>query len=336
MKPASFMRVALMALLFVALGCQQAPPAQRSQSLDADNGELFRKVIAATGTVLKDGEIAGAGAFVRADGLFLTAAHVVHGFNDRVEVLRPNGSTLKASVVATDLGHDLALLQVNVNSLQANEWLPLSSALPMPGTPIYVVGAPLKMTDVWIPGRVGRDRTGFNYLGNLHSYVHSQLILADAAPGSSGGCWVDGAGRVVGVQSAFIGDNKGSLGLAFMAPASAAVELIRLGKDKPTATLGAELVWLPTQGPGFQKRFPSGAQGVAVHQMREDSPLKKAGIAKDFLITHLNGNAVKDVPGMNTAVRKLRPGTRVRLTVVSPDQHEVTQHDVVLSELSWK
>lgn len=335
MKPVALLCIVMLALLFVVGGCQQVPRVQTSQAFDADNGELFRKVIAATGTVLKDGEIAGAGAFVRVDGVFLTAAHVVHGYKDKVEVRRPNGSTLHARVIASDLGHDLALLQVNVPSLQANEWLKLSSTLPMPGTPIFVVGAPLKMTDVWMPGRVGRDRTGFNYLGNLQSYVHSQLILADAAPGSSGGCWVDRSGRVVGVQSAFIGDNKGSLGLAFMAPASAAIELVRRGKDRPTATLGAELAWLATQSPGFQKRFPPGAHGVAVHKIREDSPLNKAGIAKDQLITHLNGVVVKDVYAINTAVRKRLPGQRVRLTVVSPDQHEVKQHDVVLGELAW-
>ena len=321
----------------LAVGCQQSPSAARNtQVFNADNGDLFRRVIAATGTVLKDGEIAGAGAFIRADGLFLTAAHVVHGYNDRVEVLRPNGESLKANVLATDLGHDLALLQVNVRKLQANEWLSLSNKLPMPGTPIYVVGAPLKMTDVLIPGRVGRDRTGYNYLGNLQSYVHSQLILADTAPGSSGGCWVDESGRIVGVQSAFIGDNKGSLGLAFMAPASAAIELVQLGKDRPTATLGAEFAWLPTQSPGFQNRFPKGAQGVAIHQMRGNSPLKKAGVAKDHLITHLDGVAVQDVRSFNTAVRKHSPGTRVRLTVVSPDQHEVKHYDVVLGELAWE
>ncbi len=325
--------VALTLALSMLVGCVSRTQAGMPPS--ADDGSLFATVLPATATVLKDGRIAGSGAFVSHQSHFLTAAHVVHNPADRIELLLPDGRIVPARTVAVDLGHDLAVLETDLGDRPHGALLGFSDGLSPPGALIFLIGAPSMLEEAFIPGRVARDRTGFNFLSNHGSYARSLLIAADAAPGTSGGCWVDARGGIVGVQSAFIGDDLGSLGLGFIAPADEARRLVQSLADRPTATLGAELVGLRTQPYGFTKRFPPGSAGVVTHRVFQGGALGRAGITNEQLITHLDGRPVVDLSSLFTLVRSHQPGDAVELTVVSPDGHAVNRVRVELDVLKW-
>lgn len=296
---------------------------------------LAERVYRASATVLRDGQIAGSGSFVSEDGLFLSAAHVVHNPADRVELLLTDGRVVPAKPIASDLGHDLVLLKAELKEPLGAKPLELAGALPEPGADLMLVAAPSMIKETFLPGKVARNRIGFNFLGDRESYTRTLLIAADAMPGSSGGCWVNVRGQIVGVQSAVSGDGKASHGLAMIVPASAAKRLIAQQTDQPTATLGGEFVGLWTQAYGFNKRFPKGATGVALHRAFEDGPVAKAGIPKDHLITHIDGRPTPDSDTFVSIVRERKPGGTLRLKVISPDSHEEKIYDVTADELTW-
>ena len=88
-------------------------------------GEVFRKVlpsvavIRARGTEIssRTGDISsftetGSGVLISADGRVMTAAHVVHA-KDEITVEFPGSEPVRARVIASETGADLALLQLD-------------------------------------------------------------------------------------------------------------------------------------------------------------------------------------------------------------------------------
>jgi len=327
------MRIWTVLLIFSAMlstGC-----ASTSSKVQLEDGSLYARLSDASATVLKDGRIAGSGSFVSGDGTFLTAAHVIHGYEDRIELLLPDNSIHEARIVARDLGSDIALLKIERRALPEVRWLRLAPTPPNAGQSLYVFGAPAMVRGLMLPGLVARDQTGFNRQAEYDCYLNSLNVIANTPPGISGGCWVDRTGRIVGVQCSHIGSESASTGMAYIAPLVAVRRLIRLQVDQPATTLGAELPELWSQAHGFTQRFPQGTTGSAVHRFKADSPLQRAGVPRESTITHADGVKVSDTAELIALIRTRQPGDRVSLTVVMPDSHETAVYAVELGELKW-
>jgi S1-C subfamily serine protease len=323
-----------MAVLLLVLlpGCATTSPHQ----VDIEDGSLHGLVRASAVTVLKDGQIAGAGAFVGQDRSILTAAHVVNPPGQRYEVIAADGEVIPVRVARRDLGHDLAVL-VPTGVTPPRPTLAVAASMPPAGASIFVIAAPLFYADTLLPGRIARERSGFNHLGGLDTHVRSWIIAADTPKGASGGCWVNRNGQIIGVQSAFIGDDQGSSGIAFIAPADAIQQLLSADADADIAasTLDAELVDLQSQSPGFIGRFPKDSRGAAIHRIHDNGALADTGVPREALITHINGHPVLNLDQTLTQIRRYAPGTTVQLSVITPDDNEVREYDVELGQVQW-
>ena len=77
-----------------------------------DLGELYDLAQQSCVEVLINGHQSGTGCIVSSDGLVLTAAHVINQ-QQRIEVVSKGIGRRNATVVAVNLGHDIALLQVD-------------------------------------------------------------------------------------------------------------------------------------------------------------------------------------------------------------------------------
>jgi len=144
--------------------------------------------------------------FVVEPGLVVTNAHVVAG-EDESEVIRPDGSRVRAVVVHFDPDRDLALLSVpdvgapplSLSDVQAGG---TGAVLGYPG------GGPLEVSPFEVQEEVqavGRD------LYDSSDTRRQVLILAsDLAPGDSGAAVVDPGGEVVGVAFAIAPDQAGT------------------------------------------------------------------------------------------------------------------------------
>jgi serine protease Do len=158
--------------------------------------------------ITSSGEATGTGFIVRSDGVIVTNQHVVEGAqNITVTLPEPDGSTLDATVVATDQQHDLAVLRVEAtglptvtladsNDLQLGQQVvALGYALGLKGGPTVtsgIVSSLDRTIQVQDPNAPSGTRT------------YADVLQTDAAinPGNSGGPLIDLEGRVVGIDSA--------------------------------------------------------------------------------------------------------------------------------------
>lgn len=126
---------------------------------------------------------------------FVTAAHVVAGWNDNV-VLARRGDEWEGEIVRRDRKNDLALIRVEGRPDGAPAlWQAPRRSRPKTGEQLLLVGSPYGLSGTVTTGIVSR--------------VTRRMIQTDAAanPGNSGGPAVDRRGRLVGVLVAGGGEN---------------------------------------------------------------------------------------------------------------------------------
>jgi putative serine protease PepD len=252
----------------------------------------------------------GSGFIIRSDGYILTNNHVVAGA-DSLSVTFEDGSTAAAELVGANAGYDLAVIKV------AKDNLPVStlgrSADVQVGDTAIAIGSPLGLQGTVTSGIVSAlDRPVTAGGRGATSFINA--IQTDAAinPGNSGGPLVDGAGRVIGVNSAIAslgggaGGQAGSIGLGFAIPIDTAQriadELIATGSSS-TPIIGAQID-STTEG-----------EGARIAEVTAGGPAAEAGLRSGDVITELDGRVISDYTELVVAIRDKAVGDEVVLTV---------------------
>ena len=169
----------------------------------------------------------GSGVVLSTDGYILTNRHVVDG-SQTLSVAFSDGSDLPARIVRVSQDTDLALIKVDATGLLAAA-IGDSAALQVGQTAI-AIGSPLgSYTETVTRGIISglnREITVTDESTGRRTTL-GDLIQTDAAinPGNSGGPLLDGAGNVVGINTAIASNAEG---LGFAIPSAAASELIGL------------------------------------------------------------------------------------------------------------
>ncbi|WP_439117101.1 S1C family serine protease [Micromonospora lupini] len=251
----------------------------------------------------------GSGFIASADGHVITNDHVVAGSSGKASVIFNDGTSAPATVVGQDPESDIAVIKVNRTGLRPVEFGD-SDALAV-GDPVLAVGSPLSLANTVTAGIVSAlDRTmqAGEPGGPVRYYA---AIQTDAAVnhGNSGGPLVDGAGRVVGVNSTIKslvaeGQEAGNIGLAFAIPINQAKrvtqDIIGTGKARRTV-IGAQV-----GGPG------AGANGgVRLAAVEPSGPAAAAGLKVGDVILKLNGRPMTEPTDLIALVRKFAPGSVV-------------------------
>lgn len=177
------------------------------------------------------GESVGSGVVLTADGTILTNAHVVEGATGEITVTLSDGNDYRATVLGADTRADIAVLRAT----GANDLTPAKlgdSDSVTVGEQVVAIGSPGGLRNTVTSGivsAVGRDlsqlrdeqpSTPFDRTSNSPSYT---AIQTDAAinHGNSGGPLVNGAGEVIGINSAMYSPSgSGSIGIGFAIPSN--------------------------------------------------------------------------------------------------------------------
>ena len=234
----------------------------------------------------------GSGFLISGDGKILTNNHVVA--NERqLEVTLSDQSKYKATLLSRDEANDLALLQIAPR--KKLPWLRLGDSEGLQvGQKVLAIGNPFGLDGTLTTGVVSalaRDIRGEN------DRKLEGLIQTDAAinMGNSGGPLLDSAGDVIGINTAILGPNGGSIGIGFAMPINRAklmLDDLQAGRKRPrlgvsvVAVAGdyADALSLPTQG------------GLLITEVERGSAADRAGLRGGRQIVQI-GNAQLNVGG---------------------------------------
>jgi len=281
--------------------------------------DLYHHVKQAAVEIIVDGHLEGSGWFADPKGYVITAAHAVSRTNTAIEVLSESRGRLQAEIVASDRGHDVALLLVK-GGTKPFPFLEIAGTIPKPEDTIYLYGTALYNHGIMLGGTVARDGTTFTYYTDRKMLVRCYHVTSPSPPGTSGGPWVDRHGLVVGNQSGFITHNGSGAGIAIVAPPNAIKRLVASRKSIPTPTIGCGLEELWTQSPGFIKRFPKGTEGVITIPIDKDGPVDVAGLNTESLIVSVEGKAIRYKDDLYRVAHDRRPGDIINVKVMDPDK----------------
>ena len=260
----------------------------------------------------------GSGVIVRPDGVIVTNNHVVAGATD-VTVALADGTQLPATVEATDPLSDLAILRVDRDDLPAVE---LADGYPEIGQLAVAVGNPLGFENTVTAGIIsglGRSIPASAAQGG-QSLV--DLVQTDAAisPGNSGGALIGPDGRLVGINVAYIPPAAGAVSLGFAIPAPTVRDVVEELLEDGTAEHAYMGVQLATVTPQAAEQLGLAVDsGAAVLSVEPGSPADVAGLQQGDVITSIDGEDVRDLPGLLTRLRRYDPGDAAELTVVGDD-----------------
>lgn len=266
----------------------------------------------------------GTGMIITDDGEILTNSHVVNGASAIRVRLAGETEPREVTLLAEDVGNDLALLR-----MAGDGFAPVTFADPSSvrlGDEVVAIGAAL--------GLDGDPSVTLGIVSALDRSVGQQdvfldgLIQTDAAisSGNSGGPLVNAAGEVVGVNTAVARDNSivTATNVSFAISVDEALPIIDAlreearGVAREEAYLGVEL-----------EDRRDGGQGVIVAAVETGTPAESVGLEVGDLIVAVDGSATTGSAALIAAIRDKEPGDSVTVDVVRDS--EPVELDVALT-----
>ena len=252
----------------------------------------------------------GSGVIVSAEGYILTNNHVVEHMDD-IEVMLVDGRKASAKVIGTDPDTDLAVLKVDLERLPTITF-GNSDDLQV-GDAVLAIGNPFGVGQTVTSGIVsalGRNQLGINTFENF--------IQTDAAinPGNSGGALVDGAGNLVGINSAIYSRSGGSLGIGFAIPVSTARQVMDSLIEDGQVTRG----WIGVEPRDLTREMAETfnlpvKEGVLITGVLQKGPAAAGGMRPGDVVVRVAGTPVANTAQLLNAVAALKPGEPAKIEV---------------------
>jgi serine protease Do len=258
------------------------------------------------------------------DGIIVTNNHVVEGAS-RINVIFKDGTELRARLIGVDPDSDLAVLRVDARNLAAAP-IGTSSDL-MIGETVVAVGNPFGLSGTVTTGVV--SALGRSVPSKEQGRTFTDFIQTDASinPGNSGGPLLNIEGRVIGINTAILGNAQG-IGFAIPVDRAKKViqDLLRYGQVR-SAWLGAVTA---TITPEEARRLGIRAtRGALVSRIFNGSPAQTAGLRPGDVITAVGDKPVDSREALSTYTATVPSGQPVHLTVIrNGTSHTVTVRPV--------
>ncbi len=252
----------------------------------------------------------GSGVVASSNGYILTNHHVVDGAEE-IQVALADGRTMPAQVVGADPETDLAVLKIHADKLPAITF-GQSDSLRV-GDWVLAIGNPFgvgQTVTLGIVSALGRTHLGINTFENF--------IQTDAAinPGNSGGALVDGAGNLVGINSAIYSRTGGSQGIGFAIPASLARQVMEQIIRDGAVTRGWVGIEVQDISPELAESFDLQAtEGALIAGVLKNGPADRSGIRPGDVLLNVNGKPVADSSSLLNLIAALKPGEQATLAV---------------------
>lgn len=261
---------------------------------------------------------AGTGIVLDPGGVVLTNNHVIAGATGIRAAAIGNGQSYDADVIGYDRSHDVAVLQLRgafdlpAANIGSTGQLAIGEPVVAMGNAGGAGGFPSA-----VPGRVTALNETVTASDALTggSETLTNMIKADTPirPGDSGGPLVNGAGQVIGMNTA-ASENFQFGGEGYAIPIEQAIGIanqIRAGAGSGTVHIGDT---------GFLGVGVADRNGAAeVLQVIAGTPAAAAGINDHDVITAVNGTPVNSATALTGLLDQHHPGDTITVTWHGPD-----------------
>ena len=252
----------------------------------------------------------GSGFVISPSGFIVTNNHVIDGA-DEIQIEFFSGKVLPAKVIGTDKNTDIAVLKVE------------------PDVPLEFVGfgdSDIARVGDWVVAMGNPMGQGFSVSAGIVSArnralagIYDDYIQTDAAinRGNSGGPLFNLEGDVVGVNTAILSPNGGSIGIGF----SMASNVVGRVVDQLIEFGEIRRGWLGVRIQDLDEDLVESIDGVdqvagALVSGVPDGPAKDAGMKQNDVIMVFDGREVEGVRDLVQTVGKTEVGKAVDVIVV--------------------
>ncbi len=279
----------------------------------------------------------------------MTNNHVVEGAAGLL-VTFSNGHTVPATIVGTDAGSDLAVIQIDTSSAPALQPLTVADSNNLKvGQIAIAIGNPFGLAGTMTQGIVsalGRSLPASQT--STSGYIIPNIIQTDAAinPGNSGGPLVDVNGQLIGVNTAIAGSSNSNAGVGFAIPSNIVKQVV----PSLIQTGNYQHPYLGIEGGTVDNQIiqamslPANTQGVLIVSVAPGSPAAQAGLQGGSqtanvqgqqvpvggdIITAINGQQVTSMDDLISYLSSnTKVGDQVTLTILRNGQSQQVQLNV--------
>ena len=249
-----------------------------------------------------------------ANGYIVTNNHVISGADGvegaEIRAVFSDGSGSAARIVGRDPASDLAVLKVEKPGL-------LTAALGnsgdvVVGDPVVAIGSPLGLASTVTSGIVSALERPVRLAGegsDTNAVISAVQTDAPINPGNSGGALVNGAGEVIGINTAIASLGGGSVGLGFAIP----VDTVR---DIAEQLIGTGRAVHAALGVNARSVTDGTRDGALVVNVEPGSAAAEAGIREQDVVIAVDGEPVGSSEELVVAVDSHEPGETIGLELV--------------------
>ena len=250
----------------------------------------------------------GSGFVISEDGYVVTNNHVIEGA-DEISIEFFSGEELPAKVVGTDPNTDIALLKVEARKPLAFVTFGDSDTAKV-GDWVMAMGNPLGQGFSVSAGIVSARNRALS--GTYDDYIQTDAAINR---GNSGGPLFNMDGEVVGVNTAILSPNGGSIGIGFSMASNVVSKVVDQLKEFGETRRG----WL---GVRIQDVTPDVAEAMGLDTASgalitdvPDGPAKEAGLKSGDVIVSFDGVDVKDTRALVRQVGNTTVGKAARVVI---------------------
>lgn len=255
----------------------------------------------------------GSGFVISEDGFVVTNNHVIEGADEiLIEFFPGDGQPsdkLPAKVIGTDPKTDIALLKVEAD--QPLSFVPFgNSDTARVGDWVIAMGNPLGQGFSVSAGIVSARNRALS--GSYDDYIQTDAAINR---GNSGGPLFNMDGEVVGVNTAILSPNGGSIGIGFSMASNVVVRVVEQLKEYGETRRG----WLGVRIQDVTDDVAeamglAAAEGALITDV-PDGPAKEAGLMSGDVILSFDGVEVKDTRSLVRQVGNTEVGKAVKVLV---------------------
>ena len=251
----------------------------------------------------------GSGFVISEDGFVVTNNHVIAGA-DEITIEFFSGKELKATVIGTDPNTDIALLKVEAATPLDFVNFGDSDAARV-GDWVIAMGNPLGQGFSVSAGIVSARNRALS--GTYDDYIQTDAAINR---GNSGGPLFNMDGDVIGVNTAILSPNGGSIGIGFSMAANVVTRVVDQLKEFGETRRG----WLGVRIQDVTQDVADAmglenASGALITDV-PDGPAKDAGLETGDVILSFDGVDVADTRALVRQVGNSPVGATVRVTVL--------------------